>query len=91
MKKYLALLLALSLVAFSGSAFVFGIVMLSLRLSREGARPFSIAAIKYVGRHTLGIFLLHKNVQLELVIPWLNSFILSGVYIWYSILSGLNS
>ena len=61
--------------SFSGSAFVFGIVMLFLRLSREGARPFSIAAIKYVGRHTLGIFLLHKNVQLELVIPWLNSFI----------------
>lgn len=61
--------------AFSGSALVFGISMLLLRLSREGAKPFSTSAVKYVGRHTLGIYLLHKNVQLELIIPWLNSWL----------------
>ena len=61
--------------AISGSAFVIGISMLLFRVSKEGAWPFSTAAITYVGRHTLGIFLLHKNFQLELVIPWIHTWL----------------
>lgn len=61
----------------SGSATVIGISMLLFRISREGERPFSTAAITYIGQHTLGIFLLHKNFQLDLVIPWLRTW-LSG-------------
>lgn len=59
----------------SGSAFVMGISMLLFRISREGARPFSTASITYVGQHTLGIFLLHKNFQLDLVIPWIHTWL----------------
>ena len=61
--------------AVSGSALVIGISMLLFRISREGAWPFSTAAITYVGQHTLGIFLLHKNFQLELVIPWIHTWL----------------
>lgn len=61
--------------ALSGSALVLGVSMLLFRLSREGARPFSTAAITYVGQHTLGIFLLHKNFQLDLIIPWLRTWL----------------
>jgi len=61
--------------AVSGSALVMGISMLLFRISREGSRPFSTAAITYVGKHTLGIFLLHKNFQLDLVIPWIHTWL----------------
>jgi len=59
----------------SGSALVLGVSMLLFRVSREGAWPFSTAAITYVGQHTLGIFLLHKNFQLDLVIPWIHTWL----------------
>ena len=49
--------------------------MLLFRISRESARPFSTAAITFVGQHTLGIFLLHKNFQLDLVIPWIHTWL----------------
>ncbi len=29
----------------------------------------------YVGQHTLGIFLLHKNIQLDLIIPWIHTWL----------------
>ncbi len=61
--------------AVSGSALVIGVSMLLFRISREGARPFSTAAITYIGQHTLGIFLLHKNFQLDLVIPWIHTWL----------------
>lgn len=61
--------------AVSGSALVIGVSMLLFRISRESARPFSTAAITYVGQHTLGIFLLHKNFQLDLVIPWIHTWL----------------
>ena len=61
--------------AVSGSALVIGVSMLLFRISREGARPFSTAVITYVGQHTLGIFLLHKNFQLDLVIPWIHTWL----------------
>ena len=57
--------------AVSGSALVLGISMLLFRDSREG-RSFSTAAITYVGQHTLGVYLLHKNLQLDLIIPWIH-------------------
>ena len=61
--------------AVSGSALVIGISMLLFRVSREGAWTFSTAAITYIGQHTLGIFLLHKNFQLDLVIPWIHTWL----------------
>ncbi len=61
--------------AISGSALVLGISMLIFRVSREGVHPFSTWAITYVGQHTLGIFLLHKNFQLDLVIPWIHTWL----------------
>ena len=61
--------------AVSGSALVIGVSMLLFRISRESARHFSTAAITYVGQHTLGIFLLHKNFQLDLVIPWIHTWL----------------
>lgn len=57
----------------SGSCLILGISMLIFRVSREGKRPFSTKAITYIGQHTMGIYLLHKNFQLELVIPWINT------------------
>ena len=59
----------------SGTVLILGISMLIFRVSREGARPFSTAAITYVGQHTLGIFLLHKNIQLDLIIPWIRTWL----------------
>ena len=59
----------------SGTAFILGISMLIFRISREGAILFRTAAITYVGQHTLGIFLLHKNIQLDLIIPWIHTWL----------------
>ncbi|MDT3844233.1 MAG: acyltransferase family protein [Bacillota bacterium] len=61
--------------AISGSTLVLGISMLIFRVSREGVHPFSTWAVTYVGQHTLGIFLLHKNFQLDLVIPWIHTWL----------------
>ncbi len=60
---------------FSGTLLVLGVSMLIFRLSREGTRPFSTGAITYTGQRTLGIFLLHKNLQLDLVIPWIRTWL----------------
>ena len=59
----------------SGSAMVLGVSMLIFRISREGIRPFSTAAISYMGQHTMGIYLLHKPLQLELIIPWIKTWL----------------
>lgn len=59
----------------SGSATVLGISMLIFRISREGIRPFSTKVITYIGQHTMGVYLLHKNLQLELIIPWINTWL----------------
>ena len=61
--------------SFSGSALVLGISMLIFRASREGVKTFSTTTITYVGQHTLGIFLLHKNLQLDLIIPWIHTWL----------------
>ncbi len=59
----------------SGTVLVLGVSMLLFRISREGTRPFSTSGITYVGQHTLGIFLLHKNLQLDLIIPWIHTWL----------------
>ncbi len=61
--------------SFSGSALVLGMSSLLFRASREGRITFSTTAITYVGQHTLGIFLLHKNLQLDLIIPWIHTWL----------------
>ncbi len=61
--------------ALSGSAMVLGVSMLIFRISREGKRPFSTNAITYMGQHTMGVYLLHKNLQLELIIPWIHTWL----------------
>ncbi len=61
--------------AVSGSAMVLGVSMLIFRVSREGKRPFSTMAITYIGQHTMGIYLLHKNLQLDLIIPWIKTWL----------------
>ena len=61
--------------AFSGSTVVLGVSMLIFRISREGKRPFSTNAITYMGQHTMGIYLLHKNLQLDLIIPWIHTWL----------------
>ncbi len=59
----------------SGTVLVLGVSMLLFRISREGTWPFSTTWITYVGQHTLGIFLLHKNLQLDLIIPWIHTWL----------------
>ena len=59
----------------AGTMAVLALSMLLLRLAREGSRPFSTAAVSYIGQHTLGIFLLHKNMLQMLILPWLRTWI----------------
>ncbi len=59
----------------TGSLVVFTVSMILTRIAREGAHPFSTAAISYIGQHTLGIFILHKNMLQALILPWICSFI----------------
>lgn len=53
----------------AGTMAMLSLSMLLLRLAREGTRPFSTAAVSYIGQHTLGIFLLHKNMLQMLILP----------------------
>ncbi len=55
----------------AGTIGVLALSMLLLRFAREGARPFRTAAVSFIGQHTLGIFLLHKNMLQLLILPWL--------------------
>ena len=59
----------------SGMAAVMSLSMLFIRIAREGIRPFSYKAITYIGAHTMGIFLLHKNMLQDLIIPLLSKII----------------
>ncbi len=59
--------------SFSGSTALLSFCMLVIRAAREGVRPFGISAVTYIGMHTMGIFLLHKNILQQLIMPWLNS------------------
>ena len=59
----------------AGTMAVLSLSMLLLRLAKEGARPFSTAAVSYIGQHTLGIFLMHKNMLQMLILPWIRCWI----------------
>lgn len=55
----------------AGSMALLGLCMLLIRVAREGVRPFAITPITYLGKQTMGIFLLHKNLLQMLIMPWL--------------------
>lgn len=52
-----------------GSLGVLTLSMLLSRLSRESAHPFRIDAVTYIGRQTMGIYLLHKPFLQQIIIP----------------------
>jgi peptidoglycan/LPS O-acetylase OafA/YrhL len=52
-----------------GSLVVLTFSMILCRIAREGARPFSVSAVTYIGQRTMGIFLLHKNLLAMLIMP----------------------
>ena len=56
----------------SGSLSVLTLSMIICRLSRESSMPFSVDVITYIGEHTMGIFILHKNLLQMLILPFLN-------------------
>ena len=58
-----------------GSATVLIASMILSLLSRESSHPFSTSLITYIGTHTMGIFLLHKNIILYLFVPMLSAYI----------------
>lgn len=55
-----------------GSVSVLTLSMLLSRLSRESARPFRLNVITYIGRQTMGIYLLHKPFLQQIIMPWLS-------------------
>ena len=55
----------------TGSMAVMGFCMLFIRMAREGLHPFSFMAVNFIGMHTMGIFLLHKNMLQQLILPWM--------------------
>ena len=59
----------------SGTMLVMSLSMLFIRIAREGVRPFSYKTITYIGTHTMGIFLLHKNMLQDLILPLLSKII----------------
>lgn len=55
----------------AGSMALLGLSMIVIRIAREGIHPFGIEPVTYLGMHTMGIFLLHKNLLQQLIMPWL--------------------
>lgn len=55
-----------------GSVSVLSLSMLLSRISRESARPFRLDAVTYIGRQTMGIYLLHKPFLQQIIMPWLS-------------------
>lgn len=53
-----------------GSFTVLAFSMILCRIAREGARPFSVSAVTYIGQRTMGIFLIHKNFLAMLIMPF---------------------
>ena len=53
----------------SGSVLVLSLSMIIARIAREGTHPFSVSAVTYIGSHTMGIYLVHKNMLQELLMP----------------------
>ena len=61
--------------ALFGSIIVLSISAIISQLSRESSRPFSTRFITYIGSHTMGVFLLHKNIVQQLIVPMLSPYI----------------
>ena len=59
----------------AGTMTVLAFSMLFIRIAREGTRPFSFNVVTYIGMHTMGIFLLHKNLLQQLILPLLFRFL----------------
>lgn len=49
--------------------------MLLIRIAREGSRPFSLGTVSFIGMNTMGIFLLHKPMLQELLMPFFTNLI----------------
>ena len=49
--------------------------MLLIRIAREGSRPFSLGIVSFIGMNTMGIFLLHKPMLQELLMPFFTNLI----------------
>ncbi|WP_026660503.1 acyltransferase family protein [Butyrivibrio sp. AC2005] len=62
----------------SGTVLVMSFSMIFIRIAREGFMPFGFSPIAFIGQHTMGIFLLHKNMLQQLIIPLLGKFEMSG-------------
>ena len=57
----------------SGSALILLLSMIVARIAREGTHPFSVSAITYIGSHTMGIYLVHKNMLQDLFMPFVKN------------------
>ena len=57
----------------SGSALILLLSMIVARIAREGTHPFSVSAITYIGSHTMGIYLVHKNMLQGLFMPFVKN------------------
>ena len=53
----------------SGTLVIMIASMIISQLSRESSKPFSTFLITYIGANTMGIFLLHKNILQQLIVP----------------------
>lgn len=62
----------------SGTLAVLAASMLLVRVAHEGLRPFSLATISFIGMHTMGIFLLHKPMLQEILMPLASTWIPGG-------------
>ncbi|MBR3313208.1 MAG: hypothetical protein IKG18_03625 [Atopobiaceae bacterium] len=41
--------------------------------AHEGFRPFRLTSVSFIGMHTMGIFLLHKPMLQEVIMPFFSS------------------
>lgn len=57
----------------SGSTLILSLSMIIARIAREGTHPFSVSAATYIGSHTMGIYLVHKNMLQGLFMPFVKN------------------
>ena len=62
-------------IAKAGTMIVLSASMILGRIAHEGFHPFSLAIISFIGMHTMGIFLLHKPMLQEVLMPFFSSLI----------------
>ncbi len=59
--------------SFAGSMMILSLTMILARIAREGIHPFSLGMITFIGQYTMGIFLVHKNLLQQLIVPFVGS------------------